>query len=138
MSKFLESAAARETSSVIMDAIWHLSGHDDERAEGIWMAPSEAEALAIWECATNNGRVAASETCWGAAGSQWAVQMGIQRSDDALVVGRQYDVSALRLLGWTEGDGTGAEGYCLGDYFDAYGHYLGPDAHGIEPRVEIE
>lgn len=77
MSKFLESAMSLETSPAIMGAIWHLSGHDDERAEGIWMAPSEAEALAIWEVATNNGRVPASETCWGAAGAGWAAQLGL-------------------------------------------------------------
>ena len=37
----------------------------------------------------------------------------------------------LEFRGWTEGDGTGHEGYSVGDYFSD--GYLGPDAHGIEP-----
>ena len=36
------------------------------------------------------------------------------------------------LVGWTEGDGSGHEGYQPEDYFDD-GRYLGPDHHGIEP-----
>lgn len=38
----------------------------------------------------------------------------------------------LTLVGWTEGDGSGHDGYDAGSYF-ADGEYLGPDAHGIEP-----
>ena len=44
-----------------------------------------------------------------------------------------YDVESLTLVGWTEGDGTGADGYMLAEYFDDDGRYLGPDMHGIEP-----
>jgi hypothetical protein len=36
-------------------------------------------------------------------------------------------------IGWTEGDGTGHEGYNVADYFDPEGRYRGPDEHGIEP-----
>jgi hypothetical protein len=54
-----------------------------------------------------------------------------------LTTGRQYDLGSLRLTGWTVGDGTGHEGYTIGDYFDADGRYLGADCHGIEPVVEI-
>ena len=36
-------------------------------------------------------------------------------------------------IGWTEGDGTGHDGYNVADYFDSRGCYRGPDAHGIEP-----
>lgn len=35
--------------------------------------------------------------------------------------------------GWTEGDGSGHEGYQVADYFDRNGRYLGPDCHGVEP-----
>ncbi len=38
----------------------------------------------------------------------------------------------LTLAGWTDGDGTGHDGYDAGAYFDA-GEYLGTDVHGIEP-----
>ena len=80
MSKFLESAASRETSKSIMEAIWSLAQHDENEAVRIWADPSEAEAIAIWEVATNNGRVPASQFCWGAAGSQWAVELGVERA----------------------------------------------------------
>lgn len=55
-----------------------------------------------------------------------------------LTVGQRYDVDATmdRWIGWTEGDGTGAEGYSVAAYFDGDGSYLGPDAHGIEPEFE--
>lgn len=36
-------------------------------------------------------------------------------------------------IGWTEGDGTGHEGYNAADYFNSRGQYKGPDEHGIEP-----
>lgn len=38
----------------------------------------------------------------------------------------------LTLVGWTEGDGSGHDGYDAGSYF-AGGEYLGADASGIEP-----
>jgi hypothetical protein len=36
------------------------------------------------------------------------------------------------VIGWTEGDGSGHDGYHVADYFRD-GRYLGPDEHGIEP-----
>jgi hypothetical protein len=54
---------------------------------------------------------------------------------DTLTPGQVYDWRALVLVGWTVGDGSGSEGYALEHYFNTGGHYLGPDAHGIEPRV---
>jgi hypothetical protein len=36
------------------------------------------------------------------------------------------------VIGWTEGDGSGHDGYNVADYFRD-GRYLGPDEHGIEP-----
>ncbi|NBW19789.1 MAG: hypothetical protein EBR82_68630 [Caulobacteraceae bacterium] len=53
-----------------------------------------------------------------------------------LTVGQTYDIATLRLVGWTDGDGTGHEGYSIHDYFGADGRYLGADDHGIEPIVE--
>lgn len=53
-----------------------------------------------------------------------------------LIRSTRYDISALHLVGWTIGDGSGHEGYHLGDYFGPDGEYLGPDQHGIEPLVE--
>lgn len=48
-------------------------------------------------------------------------------------VGQRYDWQSLEFIGWTKGDGSGSEGYQVGNYFDASGKYLGADEHGIEP-----
>lgn len=55
-----------------------------------------------------------------------------------LTTGRTYteaQIKALVLTGWTEGDGSGHEGYCVEHYFSA-GRYLGADEHGIEPAFD--
>lgn len=52
-----------------------------------------------------------------------------------LTKGESYDLDTLIPTGWTEGDGTGHEGYHVADYFRD-GVYLGPDEHGIEPEFE--
>lgn len=56
-------------------------------------------------------------------------------SQISLIAGQQYDLDALILIDWTDGDGSGAEGYRLIDYFEADGTYIGADQHGIEPIV---
>lgn len=53
-----------------------------------------------------------------------------------LETGQIYDPNALVFIGWTDGDGSGAIGYNVWDYFDAGGRYLGPDICGIEPIFE--
>lgn len=50
-----------------------------------------------------------------------------------LTKGNTYDLATLTCTGWTEGDGSGSDGYNVSDYFDSAGRYLGPDEHGIEP-----
>jgi hypothetical protein len=50
-----------------------------------------------------------------------------------LITGAKYDTTTLTLTGWTDGDGSGSDGYHVGDYFRD-GVYLGPDQHGIEPE----
>lgn len=45
--------------------------------------------------------------------------------------GKQYDISSLRVTGWTGEH----EGYNYGYYFQD-GIYLGPDEHGVEPLFE--
>lgn len=50
-----------------------------------------------------------------------------------LTKGTKYDSSKLTLSHWTEGDGTGHEGYNFCDYFTSDGTYLGADENGIEP-----
>ncbi len=52
--------------------------------------------------------------------------------------GQRYDIGKLQCVDWTEGDGSGHEGYNWRDYFDATGCYLGPDPSGIEPVVETK
>lgn len=49
-----------------------------------------------------------------------------------------YDLNSLKLTGWTDGDGSGHDGYNVADYFGAESRYLGPDAHGIEPVFDDE
>ena len=53
-----------------------------------------------------------------------------------------WDAVKAMHLGWTEGDGSGHEGYSLLDYWqrdesrpDTY-RYVGPDQYGIEPLME--
>ena len=48
-----------------------------------------------------------------------------------LIKGRRY-AEGFIFVGWTEGDGSGHEGYNVPDYFRDW-EYLGPDEHGIEP-----
>lgn len=48
------------------------------------------------------------------------------------------DVLLMQFTGWTEGDGTGHEGYRVEDFFEADGTYRGPDASGIEPMVAVD
>ncbi len=57
-----------------------------------------------------------------------------EKTMSTLQKGERYEPESLLLAGWTEGDGSGTEGYNLYDYFAA-GIYLGPDQHGIEPLV---
>lgn len=52
-----------------------------------------------------------------------------------LTKGTKYEISELTLTGWTEGDGTGHEGYDWPAYFRD-GIYLGADENGIEPLFE--
>ena len=70
---FVASAASRETSPEIMEAI-------------AWLARDTGEAVALWadgfspcgavvdvqEIATKNGRFNARDFVWGAAGNAWA------------------------------------------------------------------
>lgn len=73
MSKFLESAAARETSPELMEAIHFVAGRDDARAEAIWEdGGTPGELASIVERVTRNGLHDAAEFCWGDAGEWWA------------------------------------------------------------------
>lgn len=51
-----------------------------------------------------------------------------------MIKGQVYDVTKIRLVGWTTDN---ADGYDLFAYFDGQGRYLGPDCDGVEPIVEI-
>ena len=51
----------------------------------------------------------------------------------SLTKGTKYDASKLTCIGWTEGDGSGHDGYNVSDYFTSDGIYLGLDECGIEP-----
>lgn len=53
-----------------------------------------------------------------------------------LKTGVRYDLSSLCLIGWTDGDGTGTEGYTVTEFFDDDGTYRGPDQHGYAPIID--
>ncbi len=55
-----------------------------------------------------------------------------------LINGKIYDLNNLTLVGWTDGNGSGHEGYHVADYFDPHGRYLGADQDGIEPEFQEE
>ena len=59
----------------------------------------------------------------------WEEARAIAREDSRLIY------VTIRCAGWTEGDGSGHDGYNVADYFPG-GKYQGPDAHGIEPIME--
>lgn len=55
-----------------------------------------------------------------------------------LEIGKWYeDWIDFTLAGWTEGDGSGAVGYLVEDYFQDGHIYTGPDGSGIEPLFEV-
>lgn len=58
-----------------------------------------------------------------------------KREEMTLTKGELIEYRGLKLIGWTEGDGSGHEGYNFADYF-LNGVYQGPDEHGIEPIFE--
>lgn len=78
VADFLSTAASRETSRELMEAILAVAG-DESRAVRVWDEPTEAEALAIWERVTKNGLVDSDEFVWGAAGSGWAKALGVEQ-----------------------------------------------------------
>lgn len=43
MENFMESAQSRETSQELIEAIYYVSGNDDEEAVRVWEYPTERE-----------------------------------------------------------------------------------------------
>lgn len=78
MKTFIESADSRQTSTKIMEAIFYVSGRSESKSIRIWENPTIAEAIAIWERATNNGLHPSTDYHWGASGSNWATDTGAQ------------------------------------------------------------
>ena len=75
MSKFLESAAARETSPELMEAIRFVAGGDDARAAHMWAnGITGDELVSIIERVTHNGLHEPTDFVWGAMGSHWAIE----------------------------------------------------------------
>ena len=74
---FIETAASRETSNEIMEAIRAVAG-SESAAVRVWEEPTYEESLAVWERVTNNGMRPSTDYCWGAAGSGWAAAAGIE------------------------------------------------------------
>lgn len=72
MSKFIESADSRETSTELMEAILKVAGGNEERAELIWEdGPESGELVAIVEIVTGNGIYETTDFCWGEFGENW-------------------------------------------------------------------
>lgn len=74
---FIDSAASRETSPQIMQAIVFFARNEQE-AQAIWEGDglgTHFHASDFWEAATNNGAIDAEDLYWGASGSRWWAQM---------------------------------------------------------------
>lgn len=72
MTSFIESAASRETSVELMEAILEVAQGDEDRAVKIWEdGATDAELTAIIEIVTKNGMYETTDFCWGASGSKW-------------------------------------------------------------------
>lgn len=71
---FIDSAASRETSREVMEAIAFFA-RDEAEAEAFWNGDfaGRVDFLSIWEKATNNGSNSV-DLCWGDAGEDWADQ----------------------------------------------------------------
>lgn len=69
---FIETAASRETSIELMQAILQVAGGDEAKAEAIWAdGPDNLEMISIIEIVKENG-AATTDFSWGAAGTNWA------------------------------------------------------------------
>ena len=98
---FLLEAESRETSPEILEACWWAANGDYPKAVRVWEAPTDDESLEIWSRVTNNGLRCASDYCWGAAGSHWASQLGIETEETA----DDDDMVVLHAAGDTGWDG---------------------------------
>lgn len=72
MSKFITTAATRETSVELMAAILAVACNDETVAEAIWEdGPTGEQLVAIVEIVTENGLTETTDYCWGVMGSRW-------------------------------------------------------------------
>ena len=79
---FIATGDNRGTSPEIMEAIAFFARNADE-AETLWRGDgfgAIANPSDIWEHVTRNGLRDASNYIWGAAGADWAAQIGTARS----------------------------------------------------------
>ena len=69
---FVASGDSRETSTRIMEAIAFFARNEAE-AVAVWEGDfgNVCTLADIWENATSNGRIDATDLCWGAAGIAW-------------------------------------------------------------------
>ena len=74
MNTFIDTADSRETSREIMEAILFVARNDESVADRIWSDPTDAELIAIYERATKNGLIDASDLYWGASSNKWMPQ----------------------------------------------------------------
>jgi hypothetical protein len=64
MTDLTNWANSHETDERVAEAIFFLARSETE-AERIWQDPTEAEWLAIWQRATQNGQLDGTELNWG-------------------------------------------------------------------------
>lgn len=75
MSAFIDSAASRETSVELMEAILFAAGGSEEKALAIWEnGPTDSELVCIVERVTKNGMHETTDFFWGSAGDSWETQ----------------------------------------------------------------
>ena len=80
-AEFIATAASRETSTEVMEAIVFFA-RDEKEAEDFWNGDfaGRVDYLSIWEHATNNGQLDVN-LCWGDGGDNWAEEFAMQGED---------------------------------------------------------
>ena len=74
MTNFINTAASRETSAELMDAIFRVADENESRAMVIWDCPTDEQMTAIIEIVTKNGMYETTDFVWGEAGAEWATE----------------------------------------------------------------
>jgi hypothetical protein len=75
---FISSGDSRKTCKHVMEAIAFFAENLTE-AEAFWNGDfgGKVDELAIWEHATNNGKIESEDMLWGIDGARWAINLNL-------------------------------------------------------------